>query len=37
RIHYLKFALKGNLDPALDPVLLERVKDEEKSNEEKTD
>lgn len=37
RIHYLKFALKGNLDPALDAVLLERVKDEEKSNEEETD
>lgn len=37
RIHYLKFALKGNLDPALDAVLLDRVKDEENNHEEETD
>jgi tRNA (guanine-N7-)-methyltransferase len=42
RIHYLKFALKGNLDSSLDAVLLERIKEEEigkevESNEEETD
>jgi tRNA (guanine-N7-)-methyltransferase len=34
RIHYLKFALTGNLDPALDDELAEMVRETEKDSQE---